>query len=313
MKIDLTQRQGQALSPQMIQSAAVLQMASQELAAYLETVLQENPVLELEEHHDSLNEADDLFRKLEWLEANDPQNREYYRQDIQSEADPLRNYGVMGREDESLYHHLRVQINELDLDRETMDRVRIIAASLNQNGWLDEDIATIALEAGQSVSAMERALEIVQSLDPAGIGARSLSECLRLQLLRQQSINELALDIANGYLDALSKNRYGLIARSLGVGQNEVLTACELIRSLDPRPGYAFTANRSPSYITPDIVVASAAGRFHLVHNDRLFPSLNIGPYYVRLLKESDDEQVKVYLADKLRQAKWTIRGVDQR
>lgn len=313
MELDLTQRQGQALSPQMIQSAAVLQMASQELAAYLETLIQENPVLDLEDHHDSLNETDDLVQKLEWLEANDPQNRKYHRQDSQADADPLRNYSVMEREDESLYSHLWAQLKELDLDSETAYCVRILAASLNRDGWLDEDIDVIALETGRSVKALEHALDVVQSLEPAGVGARSLSECLCLQLRRQQPINALAINIAGGYLEALSKNRYGLIARSLGAEQNEVLVACESIRNLDPRPGFDFVPIRSPSYITPDIIVGSVAGRFELAHNDCLFPSLSISPYYVKLLKESNDEEVKDYLTNKFRQAKWTIRAVDQR
>lgn len=312
MELDLTQRQGQVLSPQMIQSAAVLQMASQELTAYLETILQENPVLELDEHHDSLDEEDDLAQKLEWLEANDPQNREYYRQDAQSDTDPLSNYGVMERGGESLYQHLSMQLYEMDLDDETVACARLLASSLNQDGWLDEDIAEIAWETGQSISTMEKALKIVQSLEPAGVGARSLSECLRLQLLRQGG-DKLAISIVEEYLDALSKNRYGFIGRSLGVGQNEVLVACQLIRSLNPRPGSDFTLHQNPAYITPDIIVITGPGHFELTYNDWLFPTLNISPYYSKLLKESGDEQVKDYLTNKLRQAKWTIRAVDQR
>ncbi len=299
--------------PQMIQSAAVLQMAAQELGEYLETVLQENPVLELEESFSPPDAGDDLRRKLEWLESNDPQNREYHWQDAQADADPLRNCGATGREQESLYHYLRLQLEAMRLDRRTAECARLLAASLNQNGWLDEELSALALETGQPVSAIERALEVVQSLDPAGVAARNLTECLRLQLVRQRPINELAVRIAEGYLDALAKNRYGLIACSLGVARDEAFAACELIRSLNPRPCADFTAGRGPAYITPDIIVSGDAGHFELAYNDRLFPTLNISSYYTKLLRESDDEQVRDYLAGKLRQAKWTIRAVDQR
>lgn len=254
MELDLTQRQGQTLSPQMIQSAAVLQMAAQELGEYLETVLQENPVLELEESFSPPDAGDDLRRKLEWLESNDPQNREYHWQDAQADADPLRNCGATGREQESLYHYLRLQLEAMRLDRRTAECARLLAASLNQNGWLDEELSALALETGQPVSAIERALEVVQSLDPAGVAARNLTECLRLQLVRQ-----------------------------------------------------------GPRLHNPDIVVSGDAGHFELAYNDRLFPTLNISSYYTKLLRESDDEQVRDYLAGKLRQAKWTIRAVDQR
>lgn len=313
MELELTQRQGQTLSPQMIQSTTILQMTSQELEEYLETVLQENPVLELDVPHDPPDPADDLRQKLEWLEANDLQNREYHWQDSQADADPLRNYGTVDREKESLYHHLQLQLETMQLDGSVADCARMLAASLNQNGWLDEELSVIALEIGQPVSAVEQSLSVVQSLEPAGVGARNLTECLHLQLFRQQPVNELAVQIVEQYLDALSKNRYGLIARSLGVEQSEVLIACELIRSLNPRPGSDFTADQSPAYITPDIIVAAVADHFELAHNDRLFPVLNISPYYTSLLKESDDKQVQDYLTNKLRQAKWTIRAVDQR
>lgn len=313
MELDLTQRQGQTISPQMIQSTAVLQMASQELVEYLETVLQENPVLEMEERHSDGEAADELRRKLEWLEANDPQNREYHWQDSQADTDPLRSCGVAEREEESLYHHLQAQLSAMDLDADTAACARLLAASLDQNGWLDEELSVIAVESGQTVEAMERALAVVQSLEPAGVAARGLAECLRIQLLRQDPVDELAVRIVEGHLEALSKSRYGLIARALGAEQDEVLRSCRAIRSLDPRPGSRYAAVQSPDYITPDVIVTDLAGHFELVHNDRVSPTLNISPYYVRMLKESDDEQVKDYLANKLRQAKWTMRAVDQR
>lgn len=313
MELDLTQRQRQVLFPQMIQSATILQMTFQELTEYLEMLLQENPVLELDEAKPVSDTMDDLWRKLEWLEANDPQNREYHWQDSDADADPLRNYGTAGNEEESLYHHLRDQLETMSLDRRIVDCALWLAANLNQNGWLDEEISEIAQETGQSVSIVEQALHVVQSLEPAGVAARNLAECLRLQLVRQQPVNQLAVQIVDQYLDALSKNRYGLIARSLGIEQNEVSIACELIRKLNPRPGSNFAVHTPASYITPDIVVISAAGHFELVHNDGFFPVLNISPYYSKLLKESDDEQVKDYLTNKLRQAKWTIRAVEQR
>lgn len=313
MGLDLTQRQGQILSPQMIQSTTILHMASQELMEYLETLLQENPVLELEEHHDELEAVDDLRQKLEWLEANDPQNREYHWQDAQTNTDPLRNYGEIEQGEETLFHHLQIQISNLGLDINMTNCALLLAASLNQNGWLDEDIFVIAEEIGQPVSELERALDVVQSLEPAGVGARNLAECLRLQLLRQRPVNKLAIQITERHLDALSKSRYGLIARSIGTDQTEILAACELIRSLNPRPGSDFTVSKDVSYVMPDIVITDIAGRFELFHNDRLFPTLSISPYYTRLLKENEDEQVADYLVNKVRQAKWAIQAVSQR
>ena len=133
------------------------------------------------------------------------------------------------------------------------------------------------------------------------------------QLLRRHEGDTLALQIVDHWLDALSKNRYNLIARALEVSQEEVRTACELIRSLNPRPGTGFASRENLTYITPDVIVVSFPDHFELLTNDYFFPTLNISSYYCRLLKESDDAEVKDYLTGKVRQAKWVVRSIDQR
>ena len=216
-------------------------------------------------------------------------------------------------DDENLYYYVLSQLRVLELAPEVMEAGVFLVESLNQNGWLDEPLEALAADCGCPPETMEKALEAVQSLEPAGVGARSLSECLKLQLVRRQPVNQLAVDIAEGYLDALSKSRYGLIARELKAGQEEVRRACDLIRSLNPRPGTGFAARENLTYINPDIIVVSFQDHFELLTNDYYFPTLNISGYYTRLLKESDDEQVKDYLPGKVRQAKWMVKAIEQR
>lgn len=313
VELGLTQKQNQTLSPQMIQCMEVLQMTSQELLEYVETALQENPVLECQECYDGPGEADSLRQEMAWLESTDLQNRDYYRQDSAEDADPLRSCAARSGQ-ETLYHHLTAQLDGLELDGETALCARTLAASLDQNGWLEEDLPALARELGLPEHAMERALKVVQSLEPAGVGARTLSECLQLQLLRRPPVDKLALRIVEEHLDALARCRYGWMAQALRVSQEQVRRACSLIRSLDPRPGLGYAADRGePVYIVPDIIVTCVHGRFELLPNHRFFPTLKISSYYSRLLRESDDAQVQDYLTGKLRQAKWTIRAVDQR
>ena len=134
------------------------------------------------------------------------------------------------------------------------------------------------------------------------------------QSKRKKTVDAVAASlILEGYLDALSKSRYGLIARELKAGQEEVRAACELIRSLNPRPGTGFAARENLTYINPDIIVVSFPDHFELLTNDYYFPTLNISGYYTRLLQESDDEQVKEYLTGKVRQAKWMVKAIEQR
>ena len=313
MELDLSQKQTQTLSPQMMQSMEILQMGSQELLEYIEEAVQENPVLEPEENYDKQDEFSVLKRKLEWLESTDPQNRYYHQQDTEEEESPLSNYGTMEDEDENLYYYVHSQLRVLDLDPQVMDAGTFLVESLNQNGWLDEPLEDLAADCGCPVEVMEKALAAVQSLEPAGVGARTLSECLKLQLIRRTPVDRLAVRIAEDYLDALSKSRYGLIARELKVTPEEVRAACDKIRSLDPRPGTGFAARENLTYINPDIIVVSFPDHFELLTNDYYFPTLNISGYYTRLLKESDDEQVKDYLTDKVRQAKWMVKAIEQR
>lgn len=313
MEIIFTQKQEQLLSPQMIQSLEVLQMATQELLEYVENAALENPVLELQECCDGPDEAEDLSPMLKWLESADPQNRDYHRQDFEAETNPVLRYSAGEDHVESLYQYILTQLEELSLPLDIASCAKILAGCLDTNGRLEEDLSALARDYGLPEKAMEQALAVLQSLNPAGIAARSLSECICLQLLRRTPVDSLAIRIAQEHLDALSKNHYGLIARTLGASPENVRQACDVIRSLDPRPGLEFAQHERPAYITPDIIVASISGQLELSVNRHVLPSMNVSPYYTRMLEESDDTQVKQYLTGKVRQAKWVVNAIEQR
>ena len=314
MELSMSMKQTQTLSPQMMQSMEILQMGSQELLEYIQDQVQENPVLEMEEKYGKGDDTAVLQRKLEWLESTDAQNRYYHQQDTEDdEKDPISNYGTVDEREENLYLYVLSQLEVMDLEPELLPVGRFLVESLNQNGWLDESVEDLAEELGKPVEEVEKALAAVQSLVPAGVGARNLSECLVLQLQRRHEDSELAIRIARDYLDPLSKSRYGLIAKSLGVCQEEVRTACDLIRTLNPRPGGGFAARENLVYINPDLFVVNFPDHFELLTNDYFFPDLNISGYYCRMLKSTEDNEVKDYLMGKVRQAKWVVHSIEQR
>lgn len=314
MELSMSMKQTQTLSPQMMQSKEILQMGSQELLEYIQDQVQENPVLEMEEKYGKGDDTAVLQRKLEWLESTDAQNRYYHQQDTEDdEKDPISNYGTVDEREENLYLYVLSQLEVMDLEPELLPVGRFLVESLNQNGWLDESVEDLAEELGKPVEEVEKALAAVQSLEPAGVGARNLSECLVLQLQRRHEDSELAIRIARDYLDPLSKSRYGLIAKSLGVCQEEVRTACDLIRTLNPRPGGGFAARENLVYINPDLFVVNFPDHFELLTNDYFFPDLNISGYYCRMLKSTEDNEVKDYLMGKVRQAKWVVHSIEQR
>ena len=314
MELSMSMKQTQTLSPQMMQSMEILQMGSQELLEYIQDQVQENPVLEMEEKYGKGDDTAVLQRKLEWLESTDAQNRYYHQQDTEDdEKDPISNYGTVDEREENLYLYVLSQLEVMDLEPELLPVGRFLVESLNQNGWLDESVEDLAEELGKPVEEVEKALAAVQSLEPAGVGARNLSECLVLQLQRRHEDSELAIRIARDYLDPLSKSRYGLIAKSLGVCQEEVRTACDLIRTLNPRPGGGFAARENLVYINPDLFVGNFPDHFELLTHDYFFPDLNISGYYCRMLKSTEDNEVKDYLMGKVRQAKWVVHSIEQR
>lgn len=313
MDLKLTVKQSQTLSPQMVQSMKILQMGSQELVEYISEAVQENPVLEVTEPESAGEDFAALRKKLEWLRSFDRQERYERRQDSENESDPLANYGGAAAWEENLYVYLLSQLQALDLPEQVARAARVIVESLNGSGYLDEPLGDLAEEFRFRGEDMEEALRVVQSLEPAGVGARDLSECLCLQLERQQEDTALAEEIVRGYLDALAKNRCNLIAKELAVDVEAVRRACDRIRGLNPKPGAGFAAREQVNYVTPDLFVETFPDHFELTANDCFFPTLKLSSYYQGLMGETEDEEVKGYLTDKLRQAKWVVRSIEQR
>ena len=144
------------------------------------------------------------------------------------------------------------------------------------------------------------------------MGARTLQQCLKLQLLRRGE-HGLALTIVKHHLEDMAKNHYHQIARATGASREEIQHACRLIRSLDPKPGAAFAPREVSSYVNPDLIVWEENGTLDVAFLERNSPMIHISPYYRDLLHSSKDTQVKTYLHEKLRQADWVIQNIEQR
>ena len=160
---------------------------------------------------------------------------------------------------------------------------------------------------------IQQALETLQSLDPAGVGARSLSECLLLQLARQEDASPLDMEIVRRFLPDLGKKHYGLIARELHVTVEEVRAAEKRIAALDPCPGRSFQPAEPTLYVRPDVFIAELDGKLQVILNDYYLPRVSISQYYVRLLKESDEPETRAYLQQKMQQAKWLLNSLERR
>ena len=304
MSLDL--KQTQKLSPQMLQATKILQMGTLELQEYIEQLLLENPTLELESA-EKKDDKSELTHKVEWLIANDQQNRWYHRDDAQ---DLIELVAAPARE--TLYDHLRSQINMERLPGRLSLAVDCVLTGLNEAGYQEETPEELAERCGQPVGIILQAEELVRGLEPAGVGARTLSECLSIQLERM-GITGLALTIVRNHLEDMAQDHYSHISRATKTTRQEVQKACRQIRVLDPHPGSPYAPREAPGYIVPDLMVTELNHELVVTTGDEFLPELKMSSYYQKLMKETDEKEVRDYLAEKVRQASWVIKSIEQR
>ena len=316
-------------SPQMIQAMQVLQYPLLELRDRIEMELEENVLLDRQEPErteeaqsreaESRNEDgidEQTFATFEQLEELERRRRDYattrrYGGDDDAKFEALANSPGPS---ETLSEHLQFQLTLLDLDEDLRERVELVIFSLDRDGRLMISSEDLAEEAQCSLDEIEEAIHIVQNLDPTGVGARSLQECLMLQLEALPGAPPLAAKIVATQLENLSMNRLPRIARETGSSIEEVKDSIEFLRgNLHPHPGAPFGEVRNQA-IVPDIVVEEIDGRFELRVEREGVPQLQISPIYRRLLQESKgDPKVAEYLRKKVESAKWFIDAIQQR
>jgi len=216
----------------------------------------------------------------------------------------------------TLAESLEWQLSVSALPEEEMPIARAILGNLDENGYLllsVEDIAK-ALEVG--VERVERALQAVQSLDPPGVAARNLRECLLLQLeIRSGPVARRAHEIVQDLFEDLEKRRFPQIARALRCGTSELQQALDYIASLDPKPGRNFSQDRA-RYVTPDLSIENVDGEWILTLIDESVPRLRVSPYYRKLLRNREaakGTEARQYLETKIQSALWLIKNIEQR
>lgn len=300
-------RQELKLTPQLLQSMEILQMNSQELLEYLGRVTEENPLLEQEDAHDLRSAYEELRQKASWIDGG------VYGATFAHEEGELPERGRVDREMESLSAFLCDQLERKRLAKPLLALAKYIAQLVDEDGYLTgEDLAALAeLKIPQPL--IDQALETVQGLDPAGVGARSLSECLLLQLARRDDVSPVVLDVAARFLPELGRRHYGAISRALAVSVEEVQAAERVIAGLDPHPGRAFQSPEPAVYVRPDIFIVELDGEWKAVLNEYYLPRISVSSYYARLLRESDEKETRAYLQQKMQQAKWLLNSLERR
>ncbi len=289
MNIVLSTSQKQTITPQMIQTSNILQMSNIELEIFLQELSLENPLLDFESY------SDESDKKIEWPGASDEQNRVYEKQDRQALSEPY-NLNAMT---ETLEDDLMFQINDLNLTPCDKASLKYMVNSLEDSGYLTVPLEDIANSLNISNKKAMELLKLLQSLEPCGVGARNVMECLKLQLEKLYPNEVLAMKIVTDHLDLLAKNQLPLIARSMHCSAKEILDACNIIRGLNPRPGVPFGNRQYMSYIKPELVVVKFPGYFDILLNDSSLPSIHLNTFYSDMLNDGNTNEATEYLKSK--------------
>jgi len=317
------------LTPSLQQAIKLLPLTTLELAEVLDQEVMENPLLEEVPVQETLS-AEEIAQQEAKEEAEKPAEDDPLKDiDIDKffedyfddgrrgkrlevpEAPPLENTLT---ESTDLYDHLLWQLHMTVSDDLTTEIAESIIQNLDEDGMLRMPLEDVANMGPYPMEEVESALKTVQALDPAGVAARDLTECLRIQL-RLLGLEGSPADVmVRDFLKQLQSHQYPEISKQMGLTSEEVAHHLEIIQALDPRPGNRHSPEKS-AYILPDVHVVKEGDEYKIILNDDGLPKLRISPTYKRLLdnRGAGSEETRAYVKDKLRSALWLLKSVDQR
>lgn len=311
MELSLKTEQKQILSQKMIQSAEILQMTADQLADYLNEQALENPVLELSEKRPEEFDRGEL-EKYQWICAHDEQNR-YLYQKLESTEDEFPEWNIDTSGPESLKDYLWSQLVGKVQDPAQEAVLQFMLESLDVKGYFTDSLGSIAEQFRITEAQAESLLRQIQELEPSGVGARGLEECLCLQLQHQGRMTPQLEQMIHDHLPQVAKNQLPQIARELKLPLETVKEYCTVIKGLNPKPGARFSDVRQMSYIVPDVIVVKFQDHFDILLNESLYPDITLNGEYVAMCTRQEDAAVKQYLLDKIHQVEWIKQCVAQR
>jgi RNA polymerase sigma-54 factor len=340
-RLDLRQSQSLVMTPQLQQAIKLLALSNLEVEAFIGEALDANPLLELGDSAPAVAEQIELPETarrttLETSPVDQLIGEGRAETDRPLDIDPIgldrdretgdwggamssaagdEDYGIIDQEQgrPSLADHLHAQIGTTGSDSALIAIAGLIIDQLDEAGYLSAPLEELAAEQAVPLPQAEAALALVHQLDPTGVGARSLSECLALQAIEADRHDPaMARLIAN--LDLLAKGELARLKRMCGVDDEDFADMLAELRGYDPKPGLKFGAV-STGAVTPDILITpSQDGGWDVAINPATLPRVIVNrPYYLELRGSGTDKAAKAWLAEKLSDANWLIKALDQR
>jgi len=297
------------MTQEMQLSVKILQMTAFELQEHIEKELEENPVLDDtgEMFNTELKEKIDFTEMAKQFEYSPSDSKVYSKDD-----EAVSPFNFIS-ESKSLNEYLKEQVSELDETELCKSVCNYIIESLDSKGYLDMTAEILAAELRIEKEIVDYAINVVQSLEPVGIAARNLKECLKIQIARKGIVDVNIYKIIDEYLELLAENKFNTIAKELDI---DVITAQEygdLIRTLQPKPSSGFYTGEQVKYVVPDACIKKIDNEYFVIMNDELGPKLTISAVYKQILKNDSDQEAVEYVKDKLNSAVFLIKSIEHR
>lgn len=335
LKHSLNLQLGQRLimTPRLQQALKLLQVPTLELQQILKQEIMQNPLLE---------EVDEVLDNEDLAKEDSPEEAANQEAEDPAEEDPIdwaeylqdgsfdRAYVPQGEQAQEFLEKVQVtrttlaeslleQLHFLNLPKSEMMVAEFLVGSLDDRGYLVTPLEEVALQTGRAAEDCENVLRVIQALEPVGVGARDLRECLLIQLDARNERDTLSWKIIHDHFDHLVNRRFPEISRQLKVPAEEVQAAADVIATLNPRPGLEVSAE-DPKYVVPDLLVERVDEEYVVLLNDRHLPRLRISSAYEGVLRDKKksecnegEAKTREYIQSKLNSAKWLIQTIEQR
>ncbi|MGM9935448.1 RNA polymerase factor sigma-54 [uncultured Clostridium sp.] len=311
----MTQQQKMIMTQNMQQSIKLLQMSLHDLREYIDNEYSENPILEISDHSSLNNDvqisdlekynAEKIAEEMDYDSYKDKPERSYSNEDVS----PLNFI----EEKKSLKEYLHEQLLEVNEDAYTIMIAKYIVESLDGRGYLEIPIEELAAELRISSEDVAKGLKLVQSLEPYGIGARNIKECLIIQSINLNILDDNIEKIIQDHLEDVAVNRYEAIGKALKISPREAQRYGDLIKKLEPKPSRGFYTGEEVSYIIPDAEIKNIDGEFYIIMNEGVLPKLMINKTYRDVLKSGKDNEINSYVKEKVNRAMFLIKAIEDR
>ena len=338
-KLHLKLSQKLIMTPSLQQAIKLLQLSKLELQEVLNQELLENPLLDesAEEVKPEETQAEEIKAENEQaaeppaVEAKKEEKDSFDEIDYDAYFQDYIEYGYnprgMGEEHEefpientltrppNLSDHLTWQLSMSDASPRTKEIAQFIIGNIDEDGYLRASDSEIMASGGYTTEEVELAVRAVQSLDPIGVGARDLRECLLLQLRFLEIDAPMVEVIIRDHWEEFMQRKFVVLAKTLGIDMKTLEGIVELIKHLDPKPGRKYSNERA-IYVEPDVYVHKVGDEYVIVLNEDGMPKLRINSGYRSMLNSMDsksDGETVNYIKDKIRSAVWLIKSLDQR